>query len=114
MQLVDNGEWEVLEVKCHNNSVSYPCCEDEFDDVTFVITIKRKPMFYLYNLLFPCVMLSLIGMMVFLLPSESGEKASLAVTVLLAMTVFMQIIMGHVPATSEVVPLLGKGSTHSM
>ena len=106
--MVDNGEWEVLDVACNTNTITYPCCEEEFDDATFIISIKRKPMFYLYNLLFPCVMLSLIGILVFLLPSESGEKASLAVTVLLAMTVFMHIIMGHVPATSEVIPLLGK------
>ncbi|KAK2161985.1 hypothetical protein NP493_1550g00006 [Ridgeia piscesae] len=64
-------------------------------------------MFYLFHLLFPCVLLTAIGLMTFCLPPESGEKVSLAVTVLLAMTVFMMVIMDNIPPTSEVVPLLG-------
>ena len=64
-------------------------------------------MFYLYNLLFPAVCLLLVGTLVFWLPPDSGEKTSLAVTVLLSMTVFMLIIMDNVPTTSEVVPWLG-------
>ncbi|ELU14906.1 hypothetical protein CAPTEDRAFT_227821 [Capitella teleta] len=104
--LVANGEWDILSATCTNNSVSYPCCEEEYDDVTLTMVIKRKPMFYIYNLMFPGALLIMMGMLVFLLPSESGEKASLAMTTLLAMTVFMQIIMAHIPASSNVIPLL--------
>ena len=46
--------------------------------------------------------------LVFCLPPESGEKVSLAVTLLLAMTVFLLVVMENIPSTSEVVPQLGK------
>ena len=54
------------------------------------------------------MLLILIGGLVFLLPPESGEKVSLAVTLLLAMTVFLLVVMDNIPSTSEVVPQLGK------
>ena len=65
-------------------------------------------MFYLYNLLLPGALLLVIGMFVFCVPPESGEKVSLAITVQLAMTVFMLVIVEMMPPTSEVVSLLGK------
>ena len=48
-----------------------------------------------------------IGILVFCLPSESGEKVSLSVTVLLAMTVYQLLIAETIPATSDVIPLIG-------
>ena len=41
-------------------------------------------------------------------PAESGEKISLAVTVLLAIAVYMMVVMENVPENSIVVPLLRK------
>ena len=79
-----------------------------YPDLTFHITLKRKPLFYLYNLLFPCVVLVVTDAMVFLLPPESGEKVTLAITVLLAMMVFLTVIMQNIPTTSLVIPLLGR------
>lgn len=67
-------------------------------------------MFFTYNLVFPCVLLMAIGILVFCLPPESGEKVSLSVTVLLAMTVYQLLIAETIPATSEVIPLIGTSS----
>ena len=47
------------------------------------------------------------GGLVFCLPPESGEKVSLGVTVLLAMTVYQLLIAETIPPTSEVIPLIG-------
>ena len=49
-----------------------------------------------------------VGMLVFVLPPESGEKVSLALTAVLAMTMFQLVIAESIPPTSEVVPLIGK------
>ena len=70
--------------------------------------MRRRPLFYMYNLVFPCALMIVLGAMVFCLPPESGEKISLAMTVLLTMTVFMLVVMENIPPTSEVVPLLGE------
>ena len=48
-----------------------------------------------------------IGILVFCLPPESGEKVALGVTVLLAMTVYQLLIAETIPPTSDDIPLIG-------
>ena len=52
---------------------------------------------------FPILALTLLS---FFLPPDSGERITLVITNLLAMTVFMLIVAEIMPATSEVVPLI--------
>jgi len=50
--------------------------------------------------------------MVFLLPADSGEKVSLGVSILVAISVFLLLVAGNVPDTSDAVPLLGQCAHH--
>ena len=59
------------------------------------------------NILLPCFMLSVLIMIGFLLPPDSGEKISLGLSVLLAFTVFLVMIADSIPRTSLAVPILG-------
>lgn len=45
--------------------------------MTFIVTLRRRTLFYALNLLIPCVLLSSMTLLVFLLPANSGEKISL-------------------------------------
>ena len=104
---IPSGEWDLEGMPAERHVEYYSCCAEPYVDVTYTIIIKRKPMFFTYNLVFPCVLLMGIGILVFCLPPESGEKVSLGVTVLLAMTVYQLLIAEAIPPTSEVVPLIG-------
>ena len=104
---ISSGEWDLEGMPAKRSVEYYSCCAEPYVDVTYTIIIKRKPMFFTYNLVFPCVLLMGIGILVFCLPPESGEKVSLGVTVLLAMTVYQLLIAEAIPPTSEVVPLIG-------
>ncbi|KAI8789210.1 neuronal acetylcholine receptor subunit alpha-7 [Biomphalaria glabrata] len=103
-----NGEWELLRVKCVRNVVRYACCDEPFPDVTFYIKIRRRTLYYMYNVVFPCVMMSALTLLVFCLPPDSGEKIALGITVLLAFSVFMLAVAENLPETSEFVPLISK------
>ena len=72
------------------------------------LKLKRKPRFYLINIVAPCLLMSILDLLVFYLPPNSGEKVSLGITVLLAYSVFLLLIAENVPKTSECVPLIGK------
>ncbi|XP_067456230.1 neuronal acetylcholine receptor subunit alpha-7-like [Thunnus thynnus] len=103
-----NGEWDLVEVPGGRHEVFYDCCAEPYPDITFVVTLRRRTLFYALNLLIPCVLLSSMTLLVFLLPANSGEKISLGITVLLSLTVFMLMVAEIMPATSDSVPLIGQ------
>ncbi|CAN9513610.1 unnamed protein product [Ophioblennius macclurei] len=105
---MSNGEWDLLEVPGGRHEVFYDCCAEPYPDVTFVVILRRRTLFYALNLLIPCVLLSSMTLLVFLLPANSGEKISLGITVLLSLTVFMLMVAEIMPATSDSVPLIGQ------
>ena len=105
---VSNGEWELINVEAIRHVITYPCCIEPFPDVTFVIHIRRRTLYYMYNVIIPCVMLSILTLTGFWMRPDSGEKVTLGLTVLLAFSVFMLLIAESMPATSSFVPLIGK------
>jgi hypothetical protein len=57
-------------------------------------------------MIIPCLWLTILNLLVFLLPAESGDKISLGVTVFLSFSVFMLVISEKVPVAGTI-PLLG-------
>ncbi|XP_070800245.1 neuronal acetylcholine receptor subunit alpha-10 [Pituophis catenifer annectens] len=89
------------------NVITYGCCSEPYPDVTYTLLLRRRASFYVFNLLLPCIMISFLAPLGFYLPADSGEKVSLGVTVLLALTVFQLLVAESMPP-SENVPLIGK------
>ncbi|XP_009959370.1 PREDICTED: neuronal acetylcholine receptor subunit alpha-10-like, partial [Leptosomus discolor] len=104
---VENVEWEVLGMPATRNVITYGCCSEPYPDVTYTLLLRRRASFYIFNLLLPCIMVSFLAPLSFYLPADSGEKVSLGVTVLLALTVFQLLVAESMPP-SENVPLIGK------
>lgn len=104
---VDNGEWTLVDTKAVRNVKYYTCCPEPFPDVTFYVHLRRRVLYYAFNVIIPCVLLSMLTLTGFLLPPESGEKVTLGLTVLLAFSVFMLLIAENMPPTSEYIPLIG-------
>ncbi|XP_077292996.1 nicotinic Acetylcholine Receptor alpha7 [Arctopsyche grandis] len=104
---VTNGEWELIGVPGRRNEIYYNCCPEPYIDITFAIVIRRKTLYYFFNLIVPCVLIASMALLGFTLPPDSGEKLSLGVTILLSLTVFLNMVAETMPATSDAVPLLG-------
>ena len=60
------------------------------------------------NMVVPCTIIALLCSLTFYLPANNGERASLVITVLLAMTVYMLIVADSMPPTPEAMPLVQK------
>lgn len=101
-------EWDIMSVPARRHEKFYSCCETPYLDITFNITLRRKSLFYTVNLIIPCVGISFLSILVFYLPSDSGEKVSLCISILLSLTVFFLLLIEIIPPTSLAVPLLGK------
>ncbi|QQP40020.1 Uncharacterized protein FKW44_013919, partial [Caligus rogercresseyi] len=67
-------EWDVMTVPAVRNEKYYPCCEEPYPDIIFYLTLRRKSLFYTVNVIIPCVGISFLSVLVFYLPSDSGEK----------------------------------------
>ncbi|CAF1257439.1 unnamed protein product [Adineta ricciae] len=104
---IRSGEWDIIRILVQRNDVTYACCPGIFyPDVTIYVHIRRRVLYYLFNIIFPCIWLSILSVLGFWLPPDSGEKITLGITVLLAFSVFMLLIAESMPATSEMVPLI--------
>ena len=55
----------------------YECCPEPYLDITFVIKIRRRTLYYFFNLIVPCLLISSMAVLDFTLPPDSGEKLSL-------------------------------------
>ncbi|CAH1786653.1 unnamed protein product [Owenia fusiformis] len=103
----DNQEWFVENITSHRNVKKYACCEEPYPDVTFTINMKRRSQFYVFNMIYPCVLIYLISYLGFFLPVESGEKVNLEITILLALVVFLLMVAETMPPTPDAIPVLG-------
>nr|XP_047932713.1 acetylcholine receptor subunit delta isoform X1 [Anser cygnoides] len=105
----ENGEWEIIHRPARKNiHPSYPPESSEHQDITFYLIIKRKPLFYVINIVTPCVLIAFMAILVFYLPADSGEKMTLVISVLLAQSVFLLLVSQRLPETSHAIPLIGK------
>ncbi|CAF0947131.1 unnamed protein product [Didymodactylos carnosus] len=97
-----------LDLRAIRHEKVYQCCVETFIDLTFTCTVQRKPLFYIVNLIVPCVNISVLAVLVFLLPSDSRKKITLSISILVALLVFYLLLIELIPPTSLVIPLLGK------
>jgi nicotinic acetylcholine receptor, invertebrate len=66
----ENGEWDLIEVISFRESIKYDCCAEKYPFVKFIIYIKRRTLYFIFNLIFPCVLISMMTFLGFALPPE--------------------------------------------
>lgn len=93
-----NEEWDIV----FSNVTEIPV-EDElnFTDLKFSMVIDRRPLFYLYSTVLPILLLSVLNMVCFVVPVESGEKIGMTMAIFLTFAVFMSMISSNIPRSSE-------------
>jgi hypothetical protein len=71
---IASNEWRLLDHPAKKNVKYYPCCKEPYPDLTFTIKVKRLAVFYSFILILPCVLLSVLTLVIFWLPPESPAK----------------------------------------
>ncbi|NXB49066.1 ACHG protein, partial [Leucopsar rothschildi] len=113
----ENGEWAIKHRPARKiiNSDHFTPDDIQYQQVIFYLIIQRKPLFYVINIIVPCVLISAMAVLVYFLPAKAGgQKCTVSINVLLAQTVFLFLIAQKVPETSQAVPLIGKYLTFLM
>ena len=104
---IKNGEWHLVELSATKLLKNYSCCEEPYPEIYYKLRIRRRPLYYVFNMVFPCLLITLVAFLGFFLPPDSSEKVSIGITTLLSLTVFLTLVAESLPPTSEQLPLLG-------
>ena len=77
-----NGEFVLEGFVPERHIVYYSCCEEPYIDITYSIRLRRRPMFYVFNLILPCILINGIGKgkTLFIKPVSSVNQNFLANT----------------------------------
>ena len=106
-----NAEWEVMNVTVRHMKFME---EGEFRaEVHYILHLHRRPIYYLTVIVAPTFLISVLSILGIFSPGSNegprGEKVSLGLGSLLALTVLLDIVAGAMPKSNSV-PLLGKYS----
>ncbi|KAI8495813.1 Neuronal acetylcholine receptor subunit beta-4 [Branchiostoma belcheri] len=86
----------------------YDCCPGPWPSIELHIHLKRRRLFYIVNMVIPCLDLLMLNLAAFYIPPDSGERLGFTITLLLSLVVFQQLLTTQLPATSTSTPMLGK------
>ena len=102
-QYSENVEWELLSA----DSMVYTFSLQGVQSQVFrnTLTLKRRPTFVIIHSVVPILLLSILNILVFVLPVESGEKISLSITLFLAFAIFLTMLSESLPKNSVTLPI---------
>lgn len=92
----ENGQWEM------KKAILIPLDNGSRSSLLQVqLTLRRRALYFVINMLAPILLLSVLNPLVFILPVDSGERVSFAVTIFLSFAVFLTLINDNMPKSSE-------------
>ena len=98
----ENGEWFL-----DTDSFDYELnTVFGMSQIVYTFKIARLPEFYMLTVILPINGIGMLTCLVFLLPTESGERVSYAITIMLSLAVFLTVTAEDLPKNSEPLPVI--------
>jgi len=92
----ENGEWQLEETHASSGLIY-----ETYSYFEITLHLRRRPTFVIVNVILPIMFMGFLNVLVFILPAQSGERVSFAITVLLAIAVFLTLVNDNLPKTSQ-------------
>ncbi|KAH3795619.1 hypothetical protein DPMN_149174 [Dreissena polymorpha] len=101
----ENGEWTLKRghVKCELR----PFGDYPEDHVIFTFDLQRKSLLVVMNIMLSIILISFLNTFCFILPSDGGERITFCISLFLTLAVFMTIVNGSLPESSDEVSKFG-------
>ena len=72
---IPNGEWLLKSAPAVRDEHYYKCCPEPYPTVKFYLNLRRRTLFYLFNLILPSLLISTMTLLGFCLPAhDMAEK----------------------------------------
>ncbi|CAH8604138.1 unnamed protein product [Heterobilharzia americana] len=84
-----HSEWALESASVKRNVQTYGGDDQTYIDVTIYVHMQRRALYYLFNIIIPCMIMS------------ANEKIVLGVTTLLSLTMLLQLVADKLPQTSS-------------
>lgn len=69
--VLENGEWAIRHRPAKKViNTQYTKDDLEYQQIVFFLIIQRKPVFYIINIIVPCILFSSLGLLVYFLPAK--------------------------------------------
>ena len=98
-----NGEWDLVFCPATAGDAD----DDHFSEVRFIFVFKRKPLFYIITYVIPCVLITMLSIGTFVIPSASSQKIHLAISVFMGLSVYLSMLAKRTPETQQL-PLISR------
>jgi hypothetical protein len=96
-----NTEWEITHATIEELDLYNPHHARNFSTIKIDIELVRLSRFYILKIIIPFLIISSLALFSFCLPTDSGEKVALTVSILLSLTIYLHIISDYVPKTER-------------
>lgn len=96
-----NTEWEISHATIKEVDLYNPYHERIFSTLRIDMELVRLSRFYVLKIIVPFGVISSVAAFSFCLPTDSGEKITLTVSILLSLVIYLQMISNYVPKTER-------------
>ena len=69
-----SNSWRIVDNVARKNVRYYTCCEEPYVDITYRVTLRRVPTFYILTLIFPGILLSVLSMVIYWIPIDGSDR----------------------------------------
>lgn len=96
-----NDEWKV-----QKTSVRTQLVHEGYSVIEITLTLKRRPFFYVLNVILPVLMLAFMNTLCFKIPAQSGERIGYCISLYLTFVVLLNVTADSMPRVSKTVSYL--------
>ena len=96
----EHGEWELVSSKIDLFYLTAPISQVTVVALEKTLTYRRRHLFFLIHSIVPLCLFAALGVVIFLVPIDSGERISFSVSVLLAFVFFTSSLLEELPHSS--------------
>lgn len=109
---VDSSEWDLKVIGSEKLNQSDCCPHLTYPIIRIRVKLKRRPLYFLVNVIIPTIITCFISFLGMFSPSSSSsertDKTFLGITTLLAISLLMMAVSSQMPIISTSIPLMGK------